>query len=138
MNRRSLAFSCCIALCMTVGVAHAGPCTQNDAGSGPTVGATAQIGATGTPTQQHPPTAAMNSATQGKATSSEDAQRQEQGQPTAAQQAMGTSSKSSKMGQTRSKDNHQQLKLRKRWARPPSLRDRLRGRKGDPEVIRVT
>jgi hypothetical protein len=97
MNRRSLAFGCCIALCMTVGVAHAGPCTQNDAGSGPTVGATAQTSATGTATQQHPPTAAMNSATQGKATSSEDAQRQEQGQPTAAQQAMGTSSKSSKM-----------------------------------------
>ncbi|MBV9112406.1 MAG: hypothetical protein JOY67_06260 [Hyphomicrobiales bacterium] len=37
--------------------------------------------------------------TQGKATSSEDAQRQEQGQPTAAQQAMGTSSNPSKMGE---------------------------------------
>lgn len=98
MDRRSLSFISCIALCMTVGVAHAGPCTQKDAGSGPTVGATAQTGA-GTAAQQHPSTAAMNSATQGKATSSEDAQRQEQGQPTAAQQAMGTSPNSSKMGQ---------------------------------------
>jgi hypothetical protein len=97
MDRRSLAFISCIALCMTVGVAHAGPCIQKDAGSGPTVGAKAQTSTTGTQTPQHPPTAAMNSATQGKATSSEDAQRQEQGQPTAAQQAMGTSSKSEKM-----------------------------------------
>ena len=97
MNRRSLAISCCIALGMTVGVAHAGPCTQNDAGSGPTVGATAQTGAAGNATQQHPPTAAMNSATQGKATSAEDAQRQEQGQPTAGEQAMGTSFQSTKM-----------------------------------------
>ena len=99
MNRRSVTLISSIAFCMTLGVAHAGPCTQNDAGSGPTVGATAQTGASGTAAQEHPPTAAMNSATQAKATSSEDAQRQEQGQPTAAQQAMDTSSKSSKMGQ---------------------------------------
>lgn len=98
MDRRSLYFISCIALGMTAGVAHAGPCTQKDAGSGPTVGANAQTAATGTAAQQqHPPTAVMNSATQGKATSSEDAQRQEQGQPTAAQRAMGTSSKSAKM-----------------------------------------
>ena len=97
MDRRKLAFISCIALCMTGGVGHAGPCTQKDAGSGPTVGANAQPPAPGTGAQQHPPTAAMNSATQGKATSSEDAQRQEQGQPTVGEQAMGTSSKSSKM-----------------------------------------
>ena len=98
MERRKLMFiGCCIAFGMTGGVALAGPCTQNDAGSGPTVGANGQANATGTGTQQHPPMAAMNSATQGKAASSQDAQRQEQGQPTAAQQAMGTSSESSKM-----------------------------------------
>ena len=101
MDRRSLAFISCIGLCMTVGVAHAGPCIQKDAGSGPTVGAKAQTSTTGTQTPQHPPTAAMNSATQGKATSSEDAQRQEQGQPTAAQaqEAMGATSESAKMDQ---------------------------------------
>ncbi|MBV9519794.1 MAG: hypothetical protein JO068_16925 [Hyphomicrobiales bacterium] len=99
MERRSLAFISCIALFLTGGVAQAGPCTQKDAGSGPTVGANAQTGATGAVTHAHPPTAVMNSMTQGKATSSEDAQRQEQGQPTAAQQAMGTSSNPSKMGE---------------------------------------
>jgi hypothetical protein len=82
---------------MTVGVAHAGPCTQNDAGSVRQLGPPRKPAQPGTATQQHPPTAAMNSATQGKATSSEDAQRQEQGQPTAAQQAMGTSFESAKM-----------------------------------------
>ena len=99
MERRSLGFISCLVLGMTGGIAYAGPCTQKDAGSGPTVGANSQAQTPGTGAQQHPPTAAMSSATQGKATSSEDAQRQEQGQPTAAQQAMGTSSGSAKMGQ---------------------------------------
>ncbi|MBV9563868.1 MAG: hypothetical protein JOY90_26005 [Bradyrhizobium sp.] len=94
-----MAFIGGIAFCLTSGVAQAGPCVQKDAGSGPTVGANAQTSATGTATHAHPPTAAMNSMTKGKATSSEDAQRQEQGQPTAAQQAMGSSSNPSKMGE---------------------------------------
>ncbi|MBV9115718.1 MAG: hypothetical protein JOY67_23135 [Hyphomicrobiales bacterium] len=97
MNR-SLTLICSTAFCMAAGLAHAGPCTSKDAGSGPTVGANSQTTTTGV-THQHPPTAAMNSAAQGKATSSEDAQRQEQGQPTASQQAMGTTSKSSKTKQ---------------------------------------
>ena len=65
MDQPRLGFITVVALCMTVGVAQAGPCTQKDAGSGPTVGATAQTGTTGTAPQQHPPTAAMNSANSG-------------------------------------------------------------------------
>jgi hypothetical protein len=38
---------------------------------------------------QHPPTGAMNKSTDNTAASSQDAQRQMQGQPTAAQQAEG-------------------------------------------------
>ena len=38
---------------------------------------------------EHPPTAAMNQATQGSAASPQDAQRQSQGQPTAAQEVQG-------------------------------------------------
>jgi hypothetical protein len=95
MFRTSLIVVSSVAFCSAAGVANAGPCTK-DAGSGPTVGATAQTGTTGTATQQHPPTAAMNSATQGKAASSQDAQRQEQGQPTASQQAMGANAKAAK------------------------------------------
>ncbi|MBV9588654.1 MAG: hypothetical protein JO310_03560 [Hyphomicrobiales bacterium] len=99
MKRGSLAFIGCIALFMTGGVAQAGPCTQNDAGSGPTVGANAQTAATGTAKNEHPPTAVMNKMAQGKATSSQDAQRQEQGQPTASQEATGNASNPSKMGE---------------------------------------
>jgi hypothetical protein len=39
--------------------------------------------------KEHPPTNSMNQASGGAATSSQDAQRQMQGQPTAAQQAQG-------------------------------------------------
>jgi hypothetical protein len=51
---------------------------------------------TGTPSKgdkEHPPTAAMNAATQGGAASPQDVQRQTSGQPTAAQQAQGGSSR---------------------------------------------
>jgi hypothetical protein len=43
----------------------------------------------GTDAGQHPPTSTMNRATNDVASSSQDAQRQMQGQPTAAQQAQG-------------------------------------------------
>ena len=39
--------------------------------------------------EQHPPTAAMNQATQGSAASPQDVQRQNQGQPTAAEEVQG-------------------------------------------------
>jgi hypothetical protein len=80
------------AILLGVGAAHAGPCNTGgkDAGSGPTPGYTGQT--TGTDSAkpgQHPPTETMNRVAGEKATSSQDAQRQQQGEPTAAQQAQG-------------------------------------------------
>jgi hypothetical protein len=80
--------------------AQAGPCNTDgksanlrDAGSGPTTGNTGQtIGTAPSATKEHPPTSAMNRATGDAATSSQDAQKQMQGQPTAAQQAQGAQS----------------------------------------------
>jgi hypothetical protein len=105
-------------LALAIVPASAGPCTEQiaslsktmstrDAGAGPTAGASASVtappaSATGTPATttgqassqpaqpgQHPPTAVMGKATEGQATSAEDARRQTQGQPTAADQAAG-------------------------------------------------
>jgi hypothetical protein len=79
------------AILLGVGAAHAGPCNtaDKDAGSGPTPGYTGQTTGTGSArTDQHPPTETMNRVVGEKATSAQDAQRQ-QGQPTAAQQAQG-------------------------------------------------
>ena len=73
--------------------AHAGPCNtaHRDAGSGNVPGYTGQTtGSTAADSKQHPPTTAMNKASEGAATSSEDAQRQMQGQPTAAEQSQQT------------------------------------------------
>jgi hypothetical protein len=69
--------------------ASAGPCTteiealqkqmsSTDAGMGPTGGG--QVAETGQ--ELHPPTEAMNEATEGKATSPEDVASQNQGEPT--------------------------------------------------------
>ena len=78
------------AMVLSVGAANAGPCNGKDAGSGPTPGASGQtIGTSSTKPDEHPPTATMNKVAGDKATSSQDAQRQQQGQPTAAQQAEG-------------------------------------------------
>jgi hypothetical protein len=77
---------------LNVGSAYAGPCTTGgkDAGSGPTPGTTGQSITTGSAeTKEHPPTETMNRLAGDKATSSQDAQRQQQGQPTAAQEAEG-------------------------------------------------
>jgi hypothetical protein len=79
------------ALGLSATAAHAGPCSNKDAGSGSTPGYTGQT--TGTnmaaDTKQHPPTDTMNRATGGSPASSQDAQKQMQGQPTAAQEASG-------------------------------------------------
>jgi hypothetical protein len=76
------------AIVLGVGAAHA--TGGKDAGSGPTPGYTGQTtGAGSAKTDQHPPTETMNRVAGEKATSSQDAQRQQQGQPTAAQQAQG-------------------------------------------------
>jgi hypothetical protein len=84
-----LAFSSVI-LALSIGGAHAGPCNtaDQDAGSGKVPGYTGQTtGTAPAETRQHPPTASMNSAAGNTATSSQDAQRQMQGEPTVAQQA---------------------------------------------------
>jgi hypothetical protein len=89
---KQLILAGCAVMVVSVATVHAGPCNtrDKDAGSGPTPGYTGQtIGTAPADDKSHPPTAAMNSAAGEKATSSQDAQRQQQGQPTAAQQAQG-------------------------------------------------
>jgi hypothetical protein len=109
--------------------AAAGPCntTSRDAGSGNVPGYTGQtVGSTVTD-QQHPPTAAMNKAAENTATSSEDARRQMQGQPTAAEQSQQTkpapSGQSQKMTagtpeQTKPAPNEQSEKMTAGAAQP--------------------
>jgi hypothetical protein len=92
MNTKQLLLAACAATILSVGSAQAGPCNTGgkDAGSGPTPGATGQPITTGSAdTKEHPPTEAMNNVAGDKAMSAQDAQRQQQGQPTAAQQAQG-------------------------------------------------
>ena len=79
-----------------VSAASAGPCstTGKDAGSGPTPGYTGATVGTApnketSDSTTHPPTDVMNKAAGSTATSSEDAQRQMQGKPTAAEEARG-------------------------------------------------
>jgi hypothetical protein len=98
MKVRPILFTSCAALLVGTGISLAGPCSTayKDAGSGPTPGNTAQA-TTGTASAnsrsgEHPPTATMNQAA--GSTSSQDAQRQMQGQPTAAQEAQGAKAKS--------------------------------------------
>jgi hypothetical protein len=92
MITRQLILASCAAMALSVGTAYAGPCNTagKDAGSGPTPGYTGKTITTGSANaRQHPPTETMNRVAGEKATSSRDAQRQQQGQPTAAQQAQG-------------------------------------------------
>jgi hypothetical protein len=89
---KQLILAGCAVMILSVGAAQAGPCNSRDkdAGSGPTPGYTGQtIGTGSADTKEHPPTDTMNRVAGEKATSSQDAQRQQQGQPTAAQQAQG-------------------------------------------------
>ncbi len=89
---KQLILAGCAVMILNVGAAQAGPCNSRDkdAGSGPTPGYTGQtIGTGSADTKEHPPTDTMNRVAGEKATSSQDAQRQQQGQPTAAQQAQG-------------------------------------------------
>jgi hypothetical protein len=92
MITRQLALATCAVIVLSVGSAYAGPCNtrDKDAGSGPTPGATGQSITTGSAeTKAQPPTDTMNREAGNKAMSAQDAQRQQQGQPTAAQQAQG-------------------------------------------------
>jgi hypothetical protein len=90
MMTKKLALVICAVLIHSAGSAYAGPCNGKDAGSGPTPGATGQSVTTGSAdTKEHPPTKTMNQVAGDKAMSAQDAQRQQQGEPTAAQQAQG-------------------------------------------------
>src|SRR5712672_3138179 len=92
MNTKQLCLVGCAIMALGIGSANAGPCNTGgkDAGSGPTPGYTGKSITTGTASsREHPPTETMNRLTGEKAASSQDAQRQMQGQPTAAQQADG-------------------------------------------------
>jgi hypothetical protein len=93
MITKGLILASCAVFALSAGAALAGPCdtgrAAKDAGSGPTVGSTAPNTHASTGTDQHPPTGRMNRAADDTATSSQDAQKQMQGQPTAAQQAGG-------------------------------------------------
>jgi hypothetical protein len=92
MMVKRIAFVVSAAAVLSMGAANAGPCNGKDAGSGPTPGYTGQHQTTGTAsadTPAHPPTDTMNRMAGDKAMSAQDAQRQQQGQPTAAQQAQG-------------------------------------------------
>ena len=96
-TKRSILVACAI-LTLSAGVAIAGPCntgsasTDKDAGSGPVTVGAAQSQSSSSETGQHPPTSTMNRASGGTAASSEDAQRQMQSQPTAADRAEGAKS----------------------------------------------
>jgi hypothetical protein len=100
MNTKPLILAGFAIMVLSAGTAQAGPCDtvaksaqMRDAGSGPTPGNTEQTTTTGSAdASQQPPTSTMNRATGGGPASSEDAQKQMQGQPTAAQQAQGAKS----------------------------------------------
>lgn len=94
MNAKRSILAACSILVLSVGAAIAGPCntgaaTDKDAGSGPVTVGEAKSHDAAKDTSQHPPTSTMNRASGATASSSEDAQRQMQSQPTAAQQAEG-------------------------------------------------
>jgi hypothetical protein len=92
MITRQIILAGCAAMILSIGTAQAGPCNTGgkDAGSGPTPGYTGPATTTGSAkTEEHPPTDTMNRVAGDKAMSSQDAQRQQQGEPTAAQQAQG-------------------------------------------------
>jgi hypothetical protein len=96
MNTKGLILVGCSVLVLSAGTALAGPCDTTgrsanlkDAGSGPASQGSGQTTGMNSDMSQHPPTNSMNRASDNVAASSQDAQRQMQGQPTAAQQTEG-------------------------------------------------
>ena len=84
------------AVILSVCTAMAGPCDTSgraanlkDAGSGPASTGSGQTAGVATDPKEHPPTNRMDRAAGDVATSSQDTQRQMQGQPTQAQEAQG-------------------------------------------------
>jgi hypothetical protein len=95
MKTGNILLASCVAIMLSAGIAQAGPCNtaNKDAGSGPTPGHTQTTGSASSRTNEHPPTSTMDRTAGAAATSSQDAQRQMQGQPTAAQEAQGAKPK---------------------------------------------
>ena len=95
MKMKRLMIAGCSILVLSTGTALAGPCDTSraanlkDAGSGPAKMGDSQTTGMAGNTGQHPPTGTMNRTTGDVAASSQDTQRQMQGEPTAAQQAEG-------------------------------------------------
>lgn len=96
MNMKKLIFAGCSMMVLSVGTALAGPCDTTgraanlkDAGSGPASQGSGQTTGRSADAGEHPPTSSMNRASGEVAASSQDAQQQMQGQPTAAQMAEG-------------------------------------------------
>ena len=96
MKLKQLMIAGCSILVLSTGAVLAGPCdtgrsaSLKDAGSGPAkTGDSQQTTGMAGNTGQHPPTGTMNRTTGDVAASSQDTQRQMQGEPTAAQQSEG-------------------------------------------------
>jgi hypothetical protein len=96
MNTKRSILAGCATVILSVSTAMAGPCDNagraanlKDAGSGPASTGSGQTTGMATDTSQHPPTGRMNRQADDVATSSQDTQKQMQGQPTAAQEAQG-------------------------------------------------
>ena len=96
MNTKRIILAGCTIVALSASAAMAGPCDSmgraanlKDAGSGPSSVGSGQTTTGMASDKEHPPTGAMNRATNDVATSSQDTQKQMQGQPTAAQQAQG-------------------------------------------------
>jgi hypothetical protein len=94
MNTKRLILAGCAIVILSASTAMAGPCNTTgraanlkDAGSGPASVGTGQTTGAATDAKEHAPTSTMNRAADDVATSSQDTQKQMQGQPTAAQQA---------------------------------------------------
>jgi len=96
MNTKRIILAGCAIFILSASTAMAAPCNTTDraanlkdAGSGPASAGSGQTTGMATDAKEHAPTSTMNRAADDVATSSQDTQKQMQGQPTAAQQAQG-------------------------------------------------
>ncbi|MBR1145856.1 hypothetical protein [Bradyrhizobium sp. AUGA SZCCT0431] len=106
MNTKRLVLAACSIAVLSIGSAMAAPCDTTgraanlkDAGSGPASVGTGQTTGMASDAKEHAPTSTMNRAASDVAASSQDTQKQMQGQPTAAQQAQGAKSDQHKSDQ---------------------------------------